>query len=383
MHYLTPLAFSFAWLSTTHAWAQSPTPEPPQPETPDQSAVTFQLGYTAIWQVSDGAQTLTPQNSILTGSFDLSGQWHIIPQDAGFGTASIGWLLEGGQHWTANHDDDLGSNLGVTLGLNDDFDEQDIALSELWWQHQLGPIIIQDPEQDVHRFTFSVGKLDQTAFFDQNRVANDPATQFLATPLVNNSAVAFPDNGLGFNTRVQFNDQLYLTAGFGDANADARETGFNTFDASELFWAAEIGVAYTLPQLGEGQARLLIWATDTGDAQGNGIAISADQRLTDHLIAFFRAGIAEDDVVDFERFFSAGLGIEQPFGREDDLFAFGVATAKPADGSREETFAEVFYRHQATPWLAVTPLVQVVWDPAGNPTEDAVFVAGFRLQADW
>ena len=41
---------------------------------------------------------------------------------------------------------------------------------------------------------------------------------------------------------------------------------------------------------------------------------------------------------------------------------------------------DMFYRVQVTPRIAVSPTLQVIIDPARNPDEDNLFVAGIRTR---
>lgn len=107
--------------------------------------------------------------------------------------------------------------------------------------------------------------------------------------------------------------------------------------------------------------------------------MSADQRISEHLVLFGRYGTADDEVSDFEHAVSGGIGLQEPFGRESDLVALGAAWADGGDAG-DETLIEAFYRIGVIKQLAVTPHLQVVVDPPGQPDDDAVAVAGVRLQ---
>ena len=312
-----------------------------------------------------------PQRNLLSGSYDFAGTWTLI-DDATLGLGTLGFLVEGGQILSHNRGEDLSANVGSIFGINDDLDTTDIAVTELWWSHTLlGESLI-----------ITLGKLDQTVFFDANAIANDETAQFLATPLVNNAAVAFPDNGLGANVMLAPADWLYVTAGFGDANAIATHSGFNTLEGDDLFVAAELGFTPEIDGLGGGNYRVLGWHTHSGDADGAGFALSFDQHATAQLVPFFRYGCGDDEVADFEQFVSAGLGVEAPFGRTDDLFAIGLAWGDPSDDELdEETLFEMFYRIQLLANVTLTPDVQLILDPADSDDDGPVVVGGLRLQA--
>ena len=104
---------------------------------------------------------------------------------------------------------------------------------------------------------------------------------------------------------------------------------------------------------------------------------------------FGRAAIADDDANPIEWFLSFGVGGNNPLqGREADTFGAGWFIAGVSDQISPfiEAFffdslsdgqaVELFYNWQATPWLNVTPDLQVII-PARNDV-DAALVAGVR-----
>ena len=48
--------------------------------------------------------------------------------------------------------------------------------------------------------------------------------------------------------------------------------------------------------------------------------------------------------------------------------------------SANEKVVEVFYRLQLTPEIAVTPDLQVIFDPSQNPSKDRITVIGARVR---
>ena len=77
--------------------------------------------------------------------------------------------------------------------------------------------------------------------------------------------------------------------------------------------------------------------------------------------------------------FSTGIGLKK---ENNDVAGIGVSWGKPADGTLRDQFtSEVFYRFQLTQFLAVTPDIQLIVDPALNPTVDVLAFFGIRLRA--
>jgi len=321
------------------------------------------LGYTAVWQ--HASDVVEPQDDLLTGSFDFAGLWTLL-ESPELGNGRLGFLVEGGQIITHQDGEDLSANVGSAFGVNDDLDHTDLAVTELWWAQAFADETI----------TLTVGKIDQTVYLDANRIANDETIQFLATPLVNNPAIAFPDNGFGVNLTWDVTERVYLTGGWGNSVARANETTVNNLDADDSFWAGEVGLT-----LGDapraGTYRFIGWASEADDAEDAGFAVSVDHEVADGLVPFFRFGVSDGEVAAFEKFVSGGVGVEAPFGRADDLVALGVAWGEAADG--DETLVEAFYRVTINPLIAVTPDVQWVHNPV-DAEESDVFIVGTRLQ---
>ena len=77
--------------------------------------------------------------------------------------------------------------------------------------------------------------------------------------------------------------------------------------------------------------------------------------------------------------FSTGIGLKRA---NNDVAGIGVSWGKPSAGSfRDQFTSEAFYRFQFTQYLAVTPDVQLIVDPALNPTVDVLALFGVRLRA--
>ncbi len=109
----------------------------------------------------------------------------------------------------------------------------------------------------------------------------------------------------------------------------------------------------------------------------------ADPEDTQGLGTFMRLGITDGDANPISTFWSAGVQYQGLIPRrDDDVIAFGVANSRLGDYAepveRNETVYELYYNAQITPWLHLTPSLQVITNPGGQDVGDAV-VAGIRL----
>jgi porin len=104
---------------------------------------------------------------------------------------------------------------------------------------------------------------------------------------------------------------------------------------------------------------------------------------------FARYGYAPEEVNRIEHFWSVGAVYEGLFEhRDQDRLGFGVAQSILSDAyEREvdpladrETVYELYYSIMVTPWLTITPDVQVITNPGGrNDARDAL-VGGLRIK---
>ena len=332
-------------------------------------SIDLGLGYTLIGQ--HATRSLTDAQSLLTGSFDFTGE--ITTQQ--FGT--VGFLTEGGQNIAHKQAEDLSANIGSGLGINDDLLDAAIAVTELWWTYTF---------EDAN-LTITAGKIDQTVHFDANRVANDETAQFLASPLVNSPAIAFPDNGPGLVVRYDHVDPdlvdglLFVQGGLGNSVATASHISLNNFSKNNLFTAAEAGWENDTDEPTT-TARVIFWHSNAEDTASSGFSVSCDHDLTDNITAFARFSDADADIVDFQRFVSAGCSIADPFAcRPDDHAAAAFAWADPSDpAAREETLIETYYAFAIDENITLTADAQYVLNPAAAPDDADTAIFGFRLQ---
>jgi len=245
-------------------------------------------------------------------------------------------------------------------------------------------------------FTIDVGKLDLVDFFDTSAVANCEKSQFLAAPLVNNSAIPFPSKGLGLRVLYEPSNFWYAQAVIADAQADKRETGFNTafHDEDYFFSMAEIGIRPNLLNMPDAY-RLIAWydpqdkpyLDDSGNFKRDdlGLALSFDQKITDDTTVFFRYGWADDKVNEVEDFISFGGQIQGLIdGRDSDILAMayvnGLRSPEGLSGSAERQIdmVEVYYDIKINNNIHLTPSIQFVMDPGGVTNESPATVLGLR-----
>jgi len=329
--------------------------------------INLELDFDLMFAWQGATDVIDQQQQVATGRFDITGRWQAV-DDANWGRGTLGFLLEANIVIGNNQDERLGVNIGSLLGVNGAIEPQGFRGGEFWWRQ----------ESTDRRFAFTIGRLDQSVYFDINRVANDEMTEFFTPALVNNPAIPFPNNGGGFNLAWRLNDLVTMNAGIGDALA--RPTGWNfyTLHDGDFFAAFELQFS---PRFGDalGQYRFLFWHNDTDTADGGGFALSFDQDLGGGFVPFLRYGFGEKDVTLVRQSVSGGVGIEGPFGYPGELIGVGAVWADQSmPGVPDETTVELFYRLQLTDTLQLTPMIQVLFNPAHSDKE-IVGVFGARL----
>ena len=76
-----------------------------------------------------------------------------------------------------------------------------------------------------------------------------------------------------------------------------------------------------------------------------------------------------------------GLVTDGMFGQADDRLGVGYTWSDPVDTKLDNQGAlDVFYRVHVTPEIAVSPTLQVIFDPVRNPDEDEILVWGIRTR---
>jgi porin len=266
-------------------------------------------------------------------------------------------------------------------------------------------------------FRFRIGKLDMTGgfecrgcpvSFDGSLYANDEVSQFLNGALVNNPTIPFPDFGLGAIIHWSPIEHWYLSVGAADAQADKRETGFNTaFHGEDYFvYLAETGITPQLDSdkgLLQGAYRIGVWYDPQPKTHSDGfndyrddagLYVSCDQKLsnesedpadTQGLGGFFRYGYAPSRTNDMTNFYSLGFQYQGLLeGRDEDVLAIGYAHGVFSDRADStytedyESVTELYYSAVVTPWMTLSPSVQYVTNPGGDDSIRDAVVVGLR-----
>lgn len=296
-------------------------------------------------------------------------------------------------------------------------------------QNQLATI------EDVSRITVTAGKLAASDVFDNNSNSHDPRSQFLNWSLWESAAWDYPANSRGYTQgiAIELNQQLWaLRYGI---FLEPKTPNFNdlTFHGlNNIAQVAELEEHYKIYDK-PGKARLLIFLnrnrgasfsdaaalggdTNAAIAQsrqyGNnkyGMAISAEQQLTDNTGAFVRFSWNDGHTEDFmftqvNQSVAAGLSLNgRMWGRLDDVSGIaGVVNGISSDQRKAikdgyygiiigdgrlnyspETIFETYYALRLTRYATLSPDYQFIINPGYNADRGPVSVFAARLHLEF
>lgn len=299
-------------------------------------------------------------------------------------------------------------SVGSFFNVNGDaLGDHCLEISEFWYEFPLFP----------ETFSLRLGKIDLTnpmvfedspASFDSSLFANDETTQFLNGALVNNPTIPFPDYSLGLMALLRPGESWYVSLGAADAEPRHGQVGFNTAfnHGANYFYIAEAGASLSVPS-GRGPLAGLAYAgiwydpqekdklyNDQTKRDDRGFYLGYDQMLWHEsaevqdgqgLGLFSRYGWADDEVNVINHFWSLGVQYQGFFpGRDMDVMAVGFAEGLFSDritlSGNHESVYEWYYNLYVTDWMAISPDVQYVVNPGGNPAARDAIVVGLRAR---
>jgi porin len=278
------------------------------------------------------------------------------------------------------------------------------------------------------------GKLDASRAFDMNVFANDERTQFMNLAFRNNlMLIPFsPYTSLCAGFMIKPTEDLTLTTAVVDTDGRPNTTGFETAfhgDAERFSVAHEWSIKVNPLGLPGNQRVGFAWSPAEFDKVS---PVSPFKEMTPMLIdllgmktvnkiapflpyeqskdnvmiyynfdqyvyaeeedptqgvgMFGRFGWARQDVNPVAHFYSLGLGGKGIVpNRDKDTFGVGYYFADLSNdlpsGFHSEQGIECYYNIEVTPWMHITPDVQVVVDPGGGiENNDVAVVCGVRVQ---
>jgi porin len=332
--------------------------------------LNFGLDYTALGQRVSASPG---DHGAASGIFRAFGTWTLVGRNGGNDGGLVMKLENRHSLGTDLTPQDLGVVAGSILPTGTAFTDYEWGVTNLFWRQRLLD----------GRLSFVAGTVDVTDYLDVYGLIN-PWTHFQNLAFLTNPAIAPPNQGLGVAGAAMLTSNIYVIGGFADANGDATKAGFDTFfEENEFFKHVEIGWTSSQNRIYLDNVHLTYWHADEREAalvpESWGLAFSAAKFLDERWLPFFRAGYSDGGAAPLKASLATGLGVRRA---NTDVFGVGIGWGRPSLGHlRDQYTAEMFYRWQATETLAITPDVQVIWDPSLNLLEHNITVFGLRGRA--
>ncbi len=324
-----------------------------------------QANVTTVWQGAD--RSGEDLDSLFNLGYDFSGGW------AATDNGVLAWWVSGGRPLGESRDSDLSRAVGSTLGVNGTLINEDLDLKELYWAQALA--------DDLR---WSVGLIDSSWRYDFNDTANSTRERFLSPALENSPTIPFPDRSFALDLLWNLSPGFDLHAGLYQSNCGDNSTYcLDDLSSDQWFTPLELSWHNETEKRGKGTYKLLAFWNRRGENEGGGLSLNLEHRFG-NVIPFARLSWSDSSVADFDRFASAGVTFSGPARRTHDALGIGVAAGRPSDrNKRTETLFETYWRFQLNPFVALSPSVQLVFDPADNPTANRVLLGALRLQLDF
>jgi porin len=335
------------------------------------------LGISAYWLYQKATKSLNNEDDALGGIYRFQGSWTAFGRDTGH-PGRLEWRIEKRSEVGSNlSPSQLGGEVGAAalntgFGYSDNFKTD---LSVLNWTQ-----LFADQRAGIAagRLAFDV-YLDAFMFQTFSRGFINRA--FLINPTMATTGVG----ALGAVAKGFVIDQFWIGGQIHDGNAVSGDFDFDTFKEHEWLKAVEIGWTPSISRYKTDRIQFTYWDKDArqkaGTTKGSGWVVSASWQLTDRFIPFTRfghsdggAGVAAES--------AASIGFEFSL-RKDQAWSLGAGWAKPSEktfgpGLKDEYVIETSYKFQLWRSFSLTPDVQLLLDPAKNPTETKVWVFGLR-----
>ena len=266
---------------------------------------------------------------------------------------------------------DMGFDTGSALSTAN-YKELGWGVTVLYWHQRF----------NGERAIVKIGHMDPGDWADQYPLLN-AWTRYLSDAYYNNPTEAIPKRGFGIVGQKFIKEHFYVAAGVHDANGPDARLDFKSFwETRELMSWAEFGYRGER-ELGAGHnVHAHIWHQDAREEEGTGnskgVTFTWSNVTHSGTVPFVRIGYSEGDAPQMRRFIGAGVNL-----RMFDRDILGLATSwgsTPDKTLRDQVTSEAFYRLQVTRNIALTPNLQVYYQPAYNPDKDWISVVGLRFR---
>lgn len=338
----------------------------------EQDGFDFNLDYATLYQTASASST--GNDDAFSGVFRIYGKWELLGRGTK-DTGSIVWKFESRDKLGGDvAPGDLGVNLGYFGVTGTSFSDVGSFLHPLYWEQ-----FLRDG-----RVGIVAGRIDSVDFVDISGYSSQ-WRRFQNASLLVNSAIPFPDVGLGAGAGFRVGDDWVLGATVHDANGSQTEVDW-LVDGAEFFKEAYVSWSPGRAQRMNRAAHFTVWHADERTASdiedGWGLALSGNWLFDSGLMPFVRAGWADGAAARADVAVIAGMLYRPESGIGEFGGAFGWESLSD-DSLGNQKAAEVFFRWDVTPNFSLTPSVQALIDPALNQSDDVIILGGVRARVSF
>jgi len=194
------------------------------------------------------------------------------------------------------------------------------------------------------------------------------------------------DAALGAGLGGLITKNVYVHAGFVDANSDPTDPFNDVWKGNDFFKWVEIGYSPKgQASFFRQKAHITYWQVDEradSTPKGWGLNASWHTTIADKWSPFIRGGYTKDSGSLLDRSISAGVSYQHIPKR--GVVGLGFNWGRPNETSYgdldDQYTTELFWRFQVTTELAITPTIQYIRDPALDPDADSLWALGVRVR---
>jgi porin len=339
----------------------------------EETGFHWSLDYTALFT---GVSESPGEDSAGSGMVRFYGFWDIVNR-GGPNKGSLNFKVENRHSYTDIPPSSLGFQAGYLGLIGAPFSDQGGRLTNLEWKQYFanGDWVF------VGGFLYVLGYVDVYAI-------SSPWTGFTNFMFSTGSgAMDIPnDAALGAGLGGLITENIYVHAGFADANSDPTDPFNDVWKGNDFFKWVEIGYSPKgQASFFSQKAHFTYWQVDEradSTPKGWGLNASWHTTIADKWFPFIRGGYTKDSGSLLDRSISAGVSYQHIPRR--GVIGLGFNLGRPNETSYgdldDQYTTELFWRFQVTTELAVTPTIQYIRDPALNPDEDSLWAFGLRVR---
>ena len=335
--------------------------------------IDLAIDYTAVgFNLSDTVGAADDNSA--GGMVRLFGSWKATDN------GSLIWKIEHRHSYTDTAPVSILFNAGISGLEVPPFSDQGGRLTNLYWKQKF----------NNKNATIVAGFLDVTDYVDVYAVAS-PWTGFMNFAFSTGAAsMALPgDATLGIAGATMIGKNFFVIGGITDMESDPTSPldGFDSFfNDKHYFKSVEFGWTSAKEQIYLDNVHITLWDADEsvqlGHAADSGFNISAS-KLMGAWLPFLRIGVADKgSLIGVDTSVSAGFA-RYGLGGESNTLGAAINVANVVGATDNQLTFEAFYLMKLTPFWEITPDIQIVKNPANNPTEDQIMILGLRTRLIW